>query len=99
MTQKEAKLEFEVTVSKDGVLQLPLELLEKIGVKAGEKLLVHPEEGRLVLMSVRQRRRQVQQRVREYIEQNGLEWPTNTGAERIRQMRDEDAAIEAQRGR
>jgi len=94
-----AKLEFEVTVSEDGVLQLSPELLKQIGVKAGEKLLLHTDEGSLILTSVRQRRRQVQQRVLEYMGAHGLETPSTTGAERIRAMRDEDAAIEAQRGR
>jgi predicted ATP-dependent protease len=91
-------LEFTATVLSDGNLSVPAELQKLMGFQPGNKVrvkLFQETDG----LTPQERGRLVQEMVQAYMKENNLPPPTDTGAERIRKMRDEDAAIEAKRGR
>lgn len=93
------KLEFTATVQSDGSLKLPEELKKILCLDPGKKIPVIFEDGEAKILTPQERGRRVQEMVAEYMRVNNIPPAKDTGAERIRKMRDEDAAIEAKRGR
>lgn len=94
--EKGKTLEFTTTILPDGTLNIPAELQEKLGLGAGSKVRVTLSKDEL---TPQERGRLAQEMVQAYMKENNIPPATDTGAERIRKMRDEDAAIEAARGR
>jgi bifunctional DNA-binding transcriptional regulator/antitoxin component of YhaV-PrlF toxin-antitoxin module len=92
-------LEFTATVLSDGSLSIPKQLRQLMELKAGSKLFVCYQNGEASFMTPQERGRRVQESVQAYMKANNIPPAKDTGAERIRKMRDEDAAIEAKRGR
>jgi bifunctional DNA-binding transcriptional regulator/antitoxin component of YhaV-PrlF toxin-antitoxin module len=92
-------LEFTATVLSDGSLSIPTELQKLMGFKAGSKVRVMFTQGEASILTPQERGRRAQEMWAEYMRVNNIPPAKDTGAERIRKMRDEDAAIEAKRGR
>jgi antitoxin component of MazEF toxin-antitoxin module len=92
----DSTLEFTTTILPDGSLNIPKELQEMLGLEAGSRVHVRLSKDEL---SPQERGRRVQEMVQAYMKENNIPPATETGAERIRKMRDEDTAIEAKRGR
>jgi hypothetical protein len=93
------KLEFTVTVQEDGSLSFPDELKNLLCLDPGKKIPVTFENGEAKIPTPQERGRRAQEMLAEYMRVHDIPVPTDTGADRIRKMRDEDAAIEAERGR
>jgi antitoxin component of MazEF toxin-antitoxin module len=92
-------LEFTATVLSDGSLSIPEALSELLRLSPGKTLPITFENGEAKILTPQERGRRVQERVAEYMRVNNIPPAQDTGAERIRKMRDEDVAIEeAKRG-